>query len=158
MKKSYSIKRLTGIILALIMTVSLCIPFANVAYAAEQPISVETQENEIMPRAYHTFYKFPEGTFTSNQQYSFTVDKSCPLKVMWGGKYTDGSTGTMKIMISHDGLSSFYSYYVPIDGDVHAISLDRFPVAAGKRYTVILHPDDLYTSYVSVGEIYSLSY
>lgn len=167
LKRSKSIVILTAICILLVATtLSVC---------AAEPISSEVEEVTLIfdetgnvsvissfeesRSGLYTFVEFPAATYTGTQDYSFSLGHACILKIMWGGKYTDSSSGTMSVTL--EGPNTWQEFDFTMDGTVRAFECSgnayTGTLPAG-NYDIILWPDDINKQYVSAGSAYSLDY
>ena len=107
---------------------------------------------------YTTFVTFTSGTYSVPQSYTFSLGHACKLKMMWGGRYTDGTSGTLTATL--EGPTTWQEHDFAMDGTARAIEFSgnwfTGTLPAG-NYSIYLDPDT-YKSYVSAGSVYSLSY
>lgn len=107
---------------------------------------------------YTTFVTFTSGTYSVPQSYSFSLGHACKLKMMWSGRYLDGTSGTLTATL--EGPTAWQEHTFAMDGTARAIefsgNLFTGTLPAG-NYSIYLDPSS-YKSYVSAGSVYSLSY
>lgn len=107
---------------------------------------------------FHTFVEFTTGIYSNAQSYEFSLGHACVLKMMWGGAYTDGTSGTMTATLI--GPTTWQEHDFAMDSTPRSIQFNgnAFTCAlpAGD-YSLTLWPDIL-KSYISVGSVYSLDY
>ncbi len=115
--------------------------------------------NPLIEPRYSTFKEFTSGVFTGTQGYSFSLERSCKLKMMWAGKYMDGSSGTMSFTLF--GPNTYQEHSMPMDGTARAIEFDgnwlTGTLPAG-NYEIQLFPNDVTKEYGSAGSVYTLDY
>lgn len=107
---------------------------------------------------YTTFVRFTSGVFSDVQSYSFSLGHACKLKMMWGGKYTDGSSGTLTATL--EGPTTWQEHDFPMDGSASSIEFSGNFLTGTLPpgdYSILLWPDKM-EPYVSAGRVYSLSY
>lgn len=108
---------------------------------------------------YYTFKEFTSGRFTSAQGYSFNLGHACKLKMMWAGKYVDGSSGTMSFTLY--GPTAYQEYSMPMDGTARAMEFKGnwfTGTLPPGDYQIQLLPDNHTKEYASAGSVYSLDY
>lgn len=118
-----------------------------------------SEENGILPRAYHTFYQFPAGTYYGAVGFDFSVNVSCPLKFMYVSKYTDGTTGTFRYV-----LQSKQTLIQPVylegtgtmNGSGYTVSFGTVP--AGTYNLMIIPNGTSVKPFAWAGEVYNLNY
>lgn len=116
--------------------------------------SVETVESsEVEARGYKEFAS-KQGNFSAQYGLRFNVDRSCNLKFTCAAKYTDGSSGTLKVTLNEHGFLQTYS--VPMDGATHTITFK--PAVPIGTYEIVATPDNGVKSFIIVGTAYSTDY
>lgn len=162
--------------IATLVAVCILIMAGNVSVYATEPIDVESPEeltivldesgsliglsSSAEPKSgYYTFKQFKSGKFTGTQAYYFNLGHACKLKMMWAGKYMDGSSGTMSFTLH--GPTAYQEYSMPMDGTARAIefkgNLITGTLPAGD-YQIQLFPNNVTKEYASTGSVYSLDY
>lgn len=166
MKKTLSIrsKKIVTIIcaLAIVFCGHLVFNNTNTVFAAEMSDGAikDYSDTGIMPYGeYHTFYKFQAGTYTGGFGFDFSTDKSCVLRFMYVAGYTNGQSGSITYILQRK--NGFPGVYIEgtsgVDGSGHIVILKDTKLPAG-NYNLMIIPNDVSTSIIFNGEVYTLDY
>lgn len=168
-------KSIIALFVVILVSITLLFKVGVSAYAAEpvpntlnEEITISLDENgnvtDILSSngaksGYYTFKRFTAGKFTATQGYSFNLGHACKLKLMWAGRYVDGSSGTMSFTLT--GPNAYQEYSMPMDGTTRNIEFKgNWPTGTlpAGYYEILLFPDDVTKEYASAGSVYSLDY
>ncbi len=168
MKKTKRNKKIIAVLLTCLLCVTATIPICaketmpsgKNTHVVQDDEYMEVQiSNENQKSGYYTFLRFTSGNFRGVQTYSFKTEHACKMKMMWAGKYMDGTTGTLSVTL--EGPNTWQEYSINMDGNAYSIQFkgDSYTqnLPAG-NYQIMLWPNDVAKEYVSAGSVYSLDY